>query len=461
MTSITKRQDVAPYPLLESLELAGAGVAVESYRNHPAYPEVDLWQAVLQNESRYLILQEPGFYQQTFSDAEIVAARRARHAMETCLTHFMDSYPLPLLVAGAAANIPDSDAARQSARVALAGSFVTPPKGGAITSPGIFTRCPDLHFQRGQVLRTYLNNQPDLMWDILFHTLETHADAPVIGMAARDGIVARASHLIDTDRAAFDGLFKDATRPKLPGVLSDSCTLLTLVNRARVDALRPFATPGHMYDRMQTIPHQSAICRTSASCFDGWRPGASQRQPTRYLQQPWTEFQLAQFDSLPCLGTLYRPQVASYWAEGDQLVDLAGRQLRFDVALQAALAPLDGQLPARVFFDYGSVWNSRAGGAQFGRLSSSLAALHPDFDLYQPQCGIDLAQSLGDLGAGSPFVAVALASMAGVQSGGATLIANLRRKEGATLMLVRPPSDEQRKRDATMIRPLQPRFHNK
>jgi hypothetical protein len=68
-----------------------------------------------------------------------------------------------------------------------------------------------------------------------------------------------------------------------------------------------------------------------------------------------------------------------------------------------------------------------------------------------------LPQALGDTGAGSPFVAVALASMAGRQSGGATLVANLRRNDGATLLLVTPPSAEQMAKDAAIKRPFWPR----
>lgn len=454
-------QVVTSSPLLESLDLVGAGVAVESYRNHPAYPEADLWQAVQQSQGQYIVQSNPERYPQTFSDAEIVNTRRTRHALESALLHFMDSYPLPLLAVGAAANIPDSDVARQAARAMLAGSFVTPADGGAITGAGVFTQCADLHFQRGQVLQTYLNNRPDLMWDILFHTLETHTDAPVIGMAAHDGIVARARHVIDSDRAAFDALFVDATRPKLPRVLSDSSTVLILAHRGRADALRPFATGSHMYDRMQTVTHQGRPWRTAASGFDGWRPGARQRSPTPYLEQPWTQFQMEQFDSLPQLGTVYRPQIASYWVESDQLVAPAQRQARFEAALEAALAPLDGQPPTRVFFDSGSVWGDRIGSQQFGWLSAALGSLHPEFDLYDAQIGIDLVQCLGELGAGSPFVAVALASMAGMQAGGASLIANLRRHDGVTLMLVCPPSEGQRQRDAAVVRPLQPDFHHR
>ena len=63
------------------------------------------------------------------------------------------------------------------------------------------------------------------------------------------------------------------------------------------------------------------------------------------------------------------------------------------------------------------------------------------------------------IGTGSPFVAVALATMAGLQSGGPTLIANLRRDDGATLLLVTPPTAAERARDVAIKRPFWPRFY--
>ncbi|WP_166876345.1 DUF2875 family protein [Massilia mucilaginosa] len=73
-----------------------------------------------------------------------------------------------------------------------------------------------------------------------------------------------------------------------------------------------------------------------------------------------------------------------------------------------------------------------------------------------PLRGYDLARILGDTGAASAYVGVALASMAGRQSGGATLVLNLRRIDGASVLLVVPPTAEQIKRDAAIKRPYFP-----
>jgi hypothetical protein len=147
----------------------------------------------------------------------------------------------------------------------------------------------------------------------------------------------------------------------------------------------------------------------------------------------------------------------SYLDDDGKPVKAAERQIRMEAALRAALAPLGGKMPARILYDYGSIWDDRTGANRFLPLIQSLRAVDEEFDLLDPKLGYDLARILGDTGAGSPFVAVALATMAGKQSGGATLVANLRRNEGATLLLVTPPSAEQLKKDAAIKRPFWPR----
>ncbi len=178
--------------------------------------------------------------------------------------------------------------------------------------------------------------------------------------------------------------------------------------------------------------------------------------PTPFVAVPWTPFQIAQYDHLENLGTLHRPQVVSYLDIDGKPVKAAECTLRMEAALRAALAPLGGKLPARIIYDYGSVSNDSRSAARFLPLAQGVQAIDDAFDLLDPKRGYDLARILGDTGAGSPFVGVALASMAGRQSGGATLVANLRRNDGATLLLVTPPSAEQIKKDAAIKRPFFP-----
>jgi hypothetical protein len=265
----------------------------------------------------------------------------------------------------------------------------------------------------------------------------------------------RALSFEKTDRTRYEKLAaEEVYRPKRPQVLSDNWTFLTLVRRGRADWLRPFAP---LVKDSMVVSNTEGDFSRNWSEFAGWKKQpAKPFVPTPYIAQPWTQFQIDQFDHLENLGTVHRPQVVSYLDDAGKPVKAAERTARMEQALRAALAPLGGKSPARIFYDYGSVRDDRNSGARFVPLVQGLHAIDDDFDLLDPKRGYDLARILGDTGAGGPFVAVALASMAGRESGGATLVANLRRDDGATLLLVTPPSAEQVKRDAAIKRPYFP-----
>ncbi|MDC8757069.1 DUF2875 family protein [Janthinobacterium fluminis] len=227
------------------------------------------------------------------------------------------------------------------------------------------------------------------------------------------------------------------------------------MRRGRIDWLRPYAP---LVNDTMVIKNRGGDPSRNWSQFAGWNKAPPRPfVPTPFIAEPWTSFQIDQYDHLENLGTLYRPQVVSYLDEQGKPVKAAERQVRMEAALHAALAPLGGKLPARILYDYASVLDDRNGAARFLPFAQSVHALDEQFDLLDPKRGYDLARILGDVGAGSPFVAVALASMAGRQSGGATLVANLRRDDGATLLLVTPPSAEQMQKDAAIKRPFWPR----
>jgi hypothetical protein len=242
--------------------------------------------------------------------------------------------------------------------------------------------------------------------------------------------------------------------PKHPRILSDNWTVLTMVKRGRIDWLRPYANL--MLDNMSIMQYPD-IAR-NYSQFAGWlKQPAEPFVATSFIHQPWTRFQIDQYDHLEILGRVHRPQVVSYLDEHGKPVDKAIRVQRMETALRAALQPLQGQPPARLFYDYNSANSDRKGsGLRYLPFVNALRTVLPEWDLFDPEQSYDLTKILGDLGAGSPFVSVAMASMAGIQSGGATLIVNLRRTEGASVVLVTPPTAQERERDAAIKRPFWP-----
>jgi hypothetical protein len=437
---------------VDSLELVGTGVSVETWRNHPDYPKFNIWTAIEQAKGAYIVAQDQKQYPNDLSELRMLSSKRNDDAIDGAMREFMDQYPLPIAVVGPAWHGPEDEKAIQFQRNSNMASFVITTRGEPRTSVGSFS---GLLTQSGQVMNSYLNDNPDLLWQTIFTTFDTNGDIPAVGVAAKDSMLQRAVGFQKSDKALFDKTLGLSYRPKQARILSDNWTFLTMVRRGRVDWLRPYAP---LVKDTMTVKNFGGDPARNTSGFDGWLKSPPKPfVPTRYIAQPWTSFQLDQYDHLENLGTLYRPQVVSYLDADGKPVSAAERVTRMEAALRAALAPLGGKMPARILYDYGSVWDDRTSATRFLPLVQSVHAVDAEFDLLDTKRGYDLARILGDTGAGSPFVAVALASMAGRQSGGPTLVANLRRDDGATLMLVTPPSAEQVKKDAAITRPFWPR----
>jgi hypothetical protein len=159
--------------------------------------------------------------------------------------------------------------------------------------------------------------------------------------------------------------------------------------------------------------------------------------PSSRIPQSWTPEQVAQMDVPPTLGYVLRPHLAWYVQDGRQL-DAVQQQAAFLGAWSAALAALpDGVRPARVFYDYGPADHGR----KIVPLARALAETDPAFDLFTPGAGINLSDRLGELGASSPFVGIALAVMASHAGNDVSAVVNLRRDDGASIAMVWPTDD--------------------
>ena len=453
MTQISANTPAAP--LTDSFEIVGVGISVETWRNHPDHPKFNIWNAVETSQGSYIISQEKKQYPENFDELRMLNAKRKEDAVETAMRNFMDQFPLPMAIVGPAWHGPDDAPAIEVQRRSDVNSFVVTKSGGPYTAVG---ELAGLLTPLAQVMNSYLHDNPDLLWQTLFMTFDQHADIPAVGVAAKDGIVRQVAGIKSSNRALFDEMTAQSYRPKQARTISDNWTFLAMVRRGRIDWLRPYAP---LVKDTMVVKLRGREPARNRSRFDGWRqPPATPFVATPYIAVPWTAFQLDQYDHLENLGTVYRPQVVSYLDEQGKPVSAAERTLRMAAALRAALAPLGGALPVRILYDYASVRDERHSAHRFLPLVQGLHGINADFDLLDPRRGYDLARILGDIGAGSPFVAVALASMAGRQSGGATLVANLRRDDGASVMLVTPPSAEQQGKDAAIKRPFWPRKYD-
>ena len=189
---------------------------------------------------------------------------RNNAAIQTAMHCFMDSYPLPIAVVGA--NRESSAAQKNTIRAAYANSFV-PKEGDAhYTASGKF---PGLRYPHGKVMNSYLSDSADLLWNTVFMTFDEHADIPAAGVGAVDGLVQRALIEENVDGLALSELATQACRPKTRRILSDSCTLITLVRRGRIDWLRPYAELAQ--DAMKISNPESAERTRTPSHFSDWK----------------------------------------------------------------------------------------------------------------------------------------------------------------------------------------------
>ncbi|MBG6831558.1 DUF2875 family protein, partial [Pseudomonas aeruginosa] len=73
-------------------------------------------------------------------------------------------------------------------------------------------------------------------------------------------------------------------------------------------------------------------------------------------------------------------------------------------------------------------------------LTPALGAAQSSLDLLDSRESYDLTQRLGDTGAASPFVGIALATMASYLNGDSSMVMPLRRKDQATLIGISSPT---------------------
>lgn len=170
-------------------------------------------------------------------------------------------------------------------------------------------------------------------------------------------------------------------------------------------------------------------------------------KPTPWFPVPWSRAQMAAFDSLPSFGFIHRPVFVAFTDEqGHPVKRRDQRQKILDAGWQRALLTLpeaqraDG--PARVI-------------AATGKGAEQLLLLHGMLDHYAAQGGpeIDTGKNeqfihtdrrMGNTGAATFFMQMAIGVMGSYRAGGASAAINLRDPNEASIMFITPPSEKVR-----------------
>lgn len=160
---------------------------------------------------------------------------------------------------------------------------------------------------------------------------------------------------------------------------------------------------------------------------------------TAYLPLRWTSWQLKHFDEAPVMGYLHRPITVSLNdAAGDPL---HGKELIAAIGagwLRAVGTLPVGELPQRIFRD------TRNDRGLTGTLGLVLQKQPNPLDWDNLQQGYDIGVRIGDTGISSPFVQLALATMASYKLGGASATVHRRENGDLTFTMISPPDEEKK-----------------
>jgi hypothetical protein len=428
----------------ETLEVLGLGLVVEKFRN------AAVWEAIkkVENDPHATILpKEPEVIGGNLVRKQR-GGKRASDTFEYARRYFVEKIPIPGFV------IFQKPLGKHP-------RFLEAGAGTLMGGRDPFT----LFVTAGQI---YADNSDEAL-GVIFDFFDAHPDVPAVFVYASDGYTTK-KFLSDYNPEDINGFpgWK-------PGDPTEAMTAFVLVRRDRVDKLiRPFAVDepykasrDRPTNRLKTfyfaqedaymartkesgltvaewervVPEFIAQIGENQSSWSSLTPFWDKKdgfKPSSWIPVPWTKWQLKEFDDLPTLGYLHRPQYARYVAPDGKPLGNTARETAFADAWQGALETLpEGQKPERMFFDAGA---SRGRGLP--TMMNAFGAHHAEYQLSldSPQM-IDLTTRLDDTGAASPFVQIALALIAGYRDGGISATVNLRREDGASILLVSPPTE--------------------
>ncbi|WP_447577575.1 type VI lipase adapter Tla3 domain-containing protein [Achromobacter kerstersii] len=398
---------------LETLDVLSVGMSVDVYR------QGQVWEALRKQseiESQALLVStalpmEPGSYPIRAADKDLAWNKRIADALELGLKNFIEKWPIPTATVVRSWD-PDSPKLRVSANRT---------REMLITTVNSYRGDAGLHWHSISMLENGIvcSDNPEGLIERLFQLFERHADLPAVLVFSVEGFnMSRA--LMDKDKNPI-GV---GTGPRQPGELSDTIVALVVGRPERVDWLRYYAP--------FTKVHKNPINPQFTGW--GWRKPKVPFQPTKFIPEPWTERAFQQWDALPVLAKLHRPVTVA-------LNNDAGKRLKND-ALYAALAkgwndatqglPMP---PARAFFDTGKPENTA-----LAEWVPTLKLAGSSLDLLASEQSYNLTQRLGDTGSGSPFVGIALATMASYLNADSSIVMPLRRADRATLIPITSPT---------------------
>ena len=393
-------------PRLENLDVLSIGMSLDVFRQGQIWQALDE-QSAKQVEALHvgsILPTDPKKYPVTADDKDIAYEKREIDALELGLRDFMEKWPIPTITVVQGWN-PESLNLRftpEETKETLS-LMVNDMRGPA-----------GLHWHRIRNIENGIicNDTPEGLVENLFKLFERHPDLPAVLVYANEGF--SVSFSLSAKGTPLIG----GSGPRKPGELTDTMVALIVGRPERVEWLRYYAQYAKVNDNKIDPEFRGW----------GWRKPPVEFQPSEFIPQPWTQRAFEQWDAMKVLAKIHRPVTVSL-TRPDTGERLKHEALTAQLAAgwKTATASLTPQ-PGRLFYDGGL--NRRP----ITELSPALRVAQSTLDLLDSRESYDLTQRLGDTGSASPFVGIALATMASYLNADTSVVMPMRRQDQATII---------------------------
>ena len=393
---------------LETLDVLSIGLSLDVFRQGQVWQTLGE-QNAKQSEALHvgsILPIDPKKYPVSADDKDMAYSKREADALELGLKDFIEKWPIPTITVvsswdSSALNLRFTPARTQRSLSVMVNNMRSPA---------------GLHWHRIRNLKNGIvcNDTPEGLVESLFQLFEHNPDLPAVLVYSNEGFSVSFSLSAKGDPLIGGG------GPRKPGELTDSMVALVVGRPERVEWLRYYAQYAKVNDNKIDPEFRGW----------GWRKPPVEFQPSEFIPQPWTQRAFEQWDAMKVLAKIHRPVTVSLKRPDN------GERLKHD-ALTAQLAAgwkkatdtLTPQ-PSRLFYDGG------LNRAPITELSPALRAAQSSLDLLDSRESYNLTQRLGDTGSASPFVGIALATMASYLNADTSVVMPMRRQDQATIITV-------------------------
>lgn len=449
------------------LEVLGLGVTYEKYR------QGKLWDVLQQGNPHTSIRErDPKKYAWGANEKYGISGGRSLDALENGVEPSPMFWGVPSIYAGAPIENP---AYQPSAIQPIAGLAAGADSTGMAWH--LFVTGP---WQLGE--------HPNQLLEQAFALFDKYPDLPYLVLTSYDDMASRESRsLPSAPEIVTDGYYI----PERP----DASAVFVLARRERVEPLRPYVWDDPDNDYLQenlrrmyiklsedvpnprklTEPDRVNVGRQpsiaewlqAAAAFakrpvfekkdgspltDAFKRWANHPpkdwKPTPWFPLPWNREQMEAFDNLPSLGFIHRPVFVKFEDEhGKPVTRRDARQKLLEAGWQQALQTLPDATRAKGAARIVAAFDNNVDNlvAMENMLHRYAAQGGPEIDTGKTAQFINTDRRLGNTGAATFYVQMALGVMGSYIEGGPSAIVNLRDPAGASIVFISPPSEERRK----------------